>query len=181
MALVIVAAAAIAVPLGLIRLQDPKLRRLALICANVGVVWAAFLAWSYMAVFSAEEVATANNTWRYLSQLGPMLIYAAFVTDATLRNRHSKTSPQAGTQLRLTAALLCLLVPASMLVTWRHWRIDWRFADIAAARSLVGPLVAAGLGNARLAVVHPTEPFYYGVVLDYGHKRPGRSSIALTQ
>ena len=50
----------------------PPARIVVVLTAIVGACFVGFLAWTYIAVFSAEEVAAAASLWRYLSELGPM-------------------------------------------------------------------------------------------------------------
>ena len=179
-ALVIVAVLVVSVPLVLARLGDMALRRLVLICASVVVVWTAFLAWAYVAFFSPEEVANAASTWRYLSQLGPMLIYAAFAVYAAVRTRRPKLAARTGRWSTIAGIAGCLLVPVAMLVTWKHWRIDCQFAEVAAVRTLAKQLTSAGLGNAPLAIVNPPGTRGFGVFVDYELHRPFGSSRPVT-
>jgi hypothetical protein len=181
MALVIVGALIVAVPLMLVRLGNMTLRRLALMCASVAAVWTAFLAWAYMAVFGPQEVATAASTWRYLSQLGPMLIYAAFVVYAAVRTRSPKRVERTGRWSTIAGIAGCLLVPASIFVTWKHWRIDCQYAEVAAVRTLAKQLASAGIGDAPLAIVNPPGTRGFGVFVDYELHRPFGSSRPVTR
>jgi hypothetical protein len=179
MALILLAFAAVAFTVLLTRQRDLRLRRLALLCLGVTSVWTAFLAWSYIATFSPVEVATAASAWRYLSELGPMLIYAAFAVYGSVRASRRPRDAQSATRWSWAGAICCLLVPASLLMTWRHWRFDCKHPDVAAVRSLAGTLTLSGLGNGPMAVMHPRDAIGYAIILEYETRQPHGTLIGV--
>ncbi len=164
----------------IIRRADTRLRDLGIMCATITVGWIAFLAWSYVAVFLPVEVAEARSAWRYLSELGPMLIYGCFAASHTILPSAAVAVEKPRNAVWWIGLVACLLVPASILVTWKYWRIDCKYPDVAVLRTVAPLLRAANLRNASMAVVHPTEALGYAGVLDYElHRLPG-ASIGLT-
>jgi len=167
-------------------------RDLLVLCAAVAVTWIAFIAWSYAAVFNHDEIATANSAWRYVSELGPSLIFVCVALIAA-PSRFRLRPPGFGGQVaarppaerlrvsgssvraRWAGALACVLLPAGLLVTWRHWRLDCTYPDVRVVRRLahaIGPTI----GNDPAGVVHPTDASGYDHMIDYElHRRLGAS------
>jgi len=177
--IVVAGVAAVAAVIGVLRAKDSRIRDLIVICAAVAVVWLAFLAWSYMAAFSPGEVATAASAWRYISELGPTFIFACFAAVGAALPAAADLEPRARIRLRWIGAVACVLVPASLLATWKYWRFDCRYADIVALRTIVAPLKTAGVGDQPMAIVHPTDAFGYAITLDYELHRPMGTSLGV--
>jgi hypothetical protein len=181
-----------------VRRGDRALRILFWLAGCASVTWCAFLAWAYLGVYD-EQAATANSLWRYLTQLGPLMIYlvaAALVAllPARLRVGSGGTagvSPApcgGGTPplqrhvppRAMAAALgvaLCVVPVLGILATWRHWRIDCRLPSVVAARSIAKDLARLQLGQDRIAVIHPEFASWFSEALDYDLRRPVRTSL----
>jgi hypothetical protein len=157
-----------------VRRGDRSLRILFWLAGCASVTWCAFLAWAYLGVYD-EQAATANSLWRYLTQLGPMMIYVVVAAVAALLPARLHMPRRA-----VAAAVgvgLCLVPVLGTLATWRHWRIDCRLPSVAAARSLTPQLKQLNLGTERLAVVHPEFGSWFSEALDYDLRRPVRTSL----
>jgi len=127
--------------------------------AIVGVCFVGFLAWTYVAVFSREEVAAAASLWRYLSELGPMLVSTGSCVALGLLAERHWNAPAAFAAAGLGVCLLMLLPFAGR----DYYRLDCRLPDVAAARAAIAelrpalePLGAPALNPSRVAVVNPT-------------------------
>jgi hypothetical protein len=155
-------------------------RVVAALSVFVGGSFVGFLGWAYIAVFSPQEVASAASLWRYLGELGPMLVLAAvavIVSLVPLRRWHR----------RLTAAVACLaiaLLAALPLAGGGIYRLDCRFPDVAAARAAIaelrpalGPFAAAALHPARVAVVHPAMGDWMAYALAFDMRWPASNQL----
>ena len=154
------------------RYANRDLVPLFLITSCVIIVWLVFLAFAYGAIFAPEEVARAASAWRYLSQLGPIVLLALTAAFAGASIRLQTPSSQ------FPAAIVgALLLVAGEFVTWRYWHIDCRYADFAALHRIASSLAALGaVGDAPLTIVNPFEAAAYAIQLDYDLHRPsGRS------
>jgi hypothetical protein len=167
------ALALVALCLRSIRSNETKIRSLLALAGTVTIVWCGFLAWAYVAVFG-NEVETANSAWRYLSQLGPLVIF-------TLVAVLVRSLPAGLTIVRPGRALgvggvLCLVLLLAPFATARHWRIDCRHPDVVVVRQAARQIGKLPIANATIAVIHPDEPSWYSEALDYELSRPVRSS-----
>ena len=156
-----------------IRSNDTRIRGLLALAGTVTIVWCAFLAWAYVAVFG-DEVETANSAWRYLSQLGPLVIFT-LVAVLVRSLPAGLTIARPGRALAVGAAL-CLVLLLVPVATARHWRIDCRHPDVVVARAAAREIGKLGIANATVSVIHPDEPSWYSEALDYELSRPVRSS-----
>ncbi len=150
----------------------PPARIVIILAAIVSVCFVGFLAWAYIAVFSPDEVATAASLWRYLSELGPMLVLAA--ASIVL----SRIRPGLGSR-RLCAALFAGVAGLILLpyLGASYERLDCRYPDIAAARAAIAelrpalePFAAPPPHPARVAVVAPEmgDWLSYALAFDMG-------------
>jgi len=157
-----------------LRHSGTEVRALIPLLGAVAVAWLGFLAFAYIAVFSATEVARASSAWRYVSQLGPGILL-------TLAAGFGRTVP-VGQGRKSIAAGGALLLIAFQCATWGYWRLDCRYADVVSVRLIARGLLASGLiGDAPLTVVNPVDGPAYAVQLDYDLHRPaGRSAAAAT-
>ena len=180
-ALVVGVAALIAGPLlwrrlsgdGEINLPPPRVALV--LTAIVGACFVVFLAWSYVAVFGAAEVLAAASLWRYLSELGPMLVLAGCCLVLRLFPRHQWSFPQAAVSAGVGFILLMLLP----FVGRGYYRLDCRFPDVVAARAAVAELRAAlepfapvAGKPARVAVVNPTMGDWLGYAMAFDLRWP---------
>jgi hypothetical protein len=116
---------------------------------------------AYVGFFSPQEVAQAGSTWRYLSELGPLLLAALVATIAGLAARSPWRVPRAAmSTVALLAGVLTLALP---LVARGYYALDCRYPDVVATRliaaELAGPLAEfapSATRQRRLAVVHPS-------------------------
>jgi hypothetical protein len=157
------------------RSSDKKLRALLILAGTVAAAWVAFLAWAFIAVFT-DEVHSANSAWRYLSQLGPLFIYAIVATLAQIlpaRVAIKRTRPALA--IGAIACLVPLLLP---LATSAHWRIDCRYPDVAVLRHAIEAIKKLPIGSEKIAIIHPADADMYTEVLDYELGRPVRSAVA---
>jgi hypothetical protein len=153
---------------------------MAALAAIVSLGFIAFLAWAYIAVFTAEEVAAAASLWRYLSELGPLLVLAGVCVVVSLL---PKRGPNAGLALVSTAvgAIALLLLP------WAgrgYYRLDCRFPDVAAARAAIAelrpalaPFRALPTSPARVAVVNPTMSDWMAFALAFDMHWPDSGQV----
>jgi hypothetical protein len=156
----------------IIRSGDRALRALFVFVGIIGMTYCAFLAWAYAAVFSSEAE-TANSAWRYLSQLGPLFIYA--IVAAIARALPPRVAI-AGSRTIAVGAALCLVPLLLPLATSAHWRIDCRYPDVAVVRHAIHA-IAKHVGSEKIAVVHPSEANLYIEIVDYELGRPVRSTL----
>lgn len=176
MAAVAFAVVALAATVWVVRHAKPDLRALLGLLAVVSLGWMGFLAWSYTAVFTAQEVANAGSAWRYLSQLGPALIFVIAAVGAGLwpdRYRMDRIASWA-------TAAACALPVAIVLLTPRHWRAECQFPDVIAVRGIAEQLRERGLGESELSVVHPVDAAWFAVAIDYDLHRPHGRSIGVS-
>ena len=152
----------------------PSPRLLLALTGIVGVSFVGFLAWTYAAVFSAEEVASAASLWRYLTELGPLIVMAgcAVVFSLVPRRRpgDARFWPMA---LAAVACGFTLLLP---VVGRNYYDLACRYPDVLAARRAalglklaLEPFRTDGPGTApRVAVVNPTmgDWMAYAVAFD---------------
>jgi hypothetical protein len=157
-----------------LRHSGREVTALILLLGAVAVAWLGFLAFAYIAVFSAPEVAHASSAWRYVSQLGPGILLA-------LAAGFGKAVPvgQGRKSIALGVAILLIVFQCA---TWGYWRLDCRYADVVSVRLIArGLLASAAIGDAPLTVVNPVDGPAYAVQLDYDLHRPaGRSTGAAT-
>jgi hypothetical protein len=159
-----------------VRSGDRRIRTLVVITGAVAILWCAFVAWAYVAVYR-NQVLTANSAWRYLSEIGPLLIFAAVAAVASaLPERIAVTRTRAAVAIGVAA---CFVPVIATLATWRHWRIDCRYPDVVAVRGMTKALGDLRLGSDKIAVIHPSEPDWYAEAIDYELRRPVRSSVPL--
>ena len=158
----------------------PAPRVMAMLAAIVSLGFIAFLAWSYIAVFTAKEVAAAASLWRYLSELGPLLVLAGLCVVASLL---PKRRPNAGLALASTAvgAVALLLLPWAGRA---YYRLDCRFPDVAAARAAIAelrpalaPFRASPTTPARVAVVNPTMGDWMAYALAFDMHWPDSGEV----
>ena len=154
--------------------EVPSPRLLLALTGIVGLSFIGFLAWAYAAVFSAEEVARAASLWRYLTELGPLIVMAGFAVLFSLMPRR----PSGGALLwpAVLAAVACGLVLLLPLVGRSYYDLACRYPDVFAARRAALELEAAlepfrtdAPGTApRVAVVNPTmgDWMAYAVAFD---------------
>ncbi|HTQ32994.1 MAG TPA: hypothetical protein VMI30_02385 [Stellaceae bacterium] len=185
-ALIIAIAAVVAGVAGWRRLSDrddaglPPARLVVSLGAIVGLCFVVFLAWSYIAVFSAAEVASAASLWRYLSELGPMIVIALGCVGASLLPRRYARPSIVSAAAGLAIGLLFLLPFAGR----RYYRLDCRFPDVAAARAAVAelrpalsPFAAPAPAPARVAVVNPTMGDWMAYALAFDMRWPASNQL----
>ena len=158
----------------------PPPRVMAGLAAIVSLGFIAFLAWAYIAVFTAQEVAAAASLWRYLSELGPLLVLTGVCVVVSLLPQRR---PNAARALAATAmgAVALLLLP------WggrAYYRLDCRFPDVAAARMAVAelrlalaPFQASPTTPARVAVVNPTMGDWMAYALAFDMHWPDSGEV----
>lgn len=120
----------------------------------VSIIFIGFLAWTYMAVFSPDEVARAASAWRYVSELGPLftLTLAAAIPNPRLPKRGMVI-------ISAVAGLAILLAPR-----WGHsyYGVSCRYVDVLGARKVIADLkqplnsFPPMPGSKRVAIMHPT-------------------------
>jgi hypothetical protein len=158
----------------------PSPRSMVLLAAMISVSFVVFLAWTYVAVFSAAEVAAAASLWRYLSELGPLALLTGWcVLLAFVPNR--PLNPRLALAAWAVAACGLLALP---VVGRAYYRLDCRFPDIAASRDAVAELRPAlerfnpPPGQpARVAVVNPTVGDWMAHALAYDMRWPASRDL----
>ncbi len=140
--------------------RDPDWRRLAGLAALVAVAWIGFLAWAYAAVFVRVEVANAASTWRYAGQLGPLAMLLL-----------AQAAPTTRWHGAAVAGALAVALLAVQLLPRCYWRLDCRYPDVMAVREIASRHGAL-IGREPLALLHPAEPGWYAVIVDYTLRRP---------
>lgn len=153
-------------------------RHLLLICGIVSFMWTVFLLWTYSAVFSLEDTARAASTWRYLAQLGPMLLLVCFVMlAAAMPVNATVETPRPLVSTKGAIVVATYLMPALFIIATRsHWQIDSQYPLKSRMRSvatIIAPVVAAK----HLTVVHPVDALEVAVEVDYDLHRPSGSSV----
>ncbi|HEU0218842.1 MAG TPA: hypothetical protein VFQ90_19445 [Stellaceae bacterium] len=158
----------------------PPARVIAALAVVVSGSFVAFLAWAYIAVFSPREVANAASLWRYLSELGPMLLLATVAVILSMMPHR----PWHRGQAVAVAAIGALLLAAQPLVGRSFYRLDCRFPDVAAARAAIAelrpalePFAAPALYSARVAVVHPTMGDWMAYALAFNMRWPASDQL----
>lgn len=158
----------------------PPARVIAALSAMIGGGFVVFLAWAYMAVFSSQEVANAASLWRYLGELGPMLVLAAVAAVMSVLPRLRWRLPQAVA----IAAIGILLLVALPLVGQSFYRLDCRFPDVAAARAAITalrpalePFAAPAPHPSRIAVVHPAMGDWMAYALAFDMRWPASNQL----
>lgn len=153
----------------------PSPRLLLGVTAIVVGIFVLFLAWSYIAVFSAEEVARAAALWRYLSELGPLILLAVAAAALGLR----RSGPSRGGRrpvLAIVGVGACVLTLLLPVVGRRYYRLDERYPDVIAARTVASVLRAnlAAIRSdgavPRVVIVHPTmgDWMAFAIAFDLG-------------
>lgn len=143
----------------IVRRGRPPLRRLVIIVATTAGLWLSFLGFVYVASFGASDIQGANSAWRYISELGPLLLIAA----AALLQDRLRPPPRS----RAVAALVVFLTLGLQLGTIRHWRIDCGFADVVAVRRIAAAMSTDLSSADHAVVVHAAEPFWYAEAIRY--------------
>jgi hypothetical protein len=169
----IFALAAVILCVWLLRAGSSRMRALFVLTGAVGAAWVGFVAWAYIAVFP-DEAGNANWAWRYLSQLGPMLIFAIVAALTEFLPARAAVRGRTAMLVAGAASLVAIAVPP---VTSTHWRVDCRFADVVLASSIGEALHALAPDDAPMAVVNPHEPNWYAEAIDYALGRPVRSTM----
>lgn len=144
---------------------------LGLLFPMVGIVsgcFIAFLAWAYVAVFSADEVGRAGSAWRFISELGPLLTVAvvAAVPQWPFGTNKAAAAVAAG------GAGLCILL--SPLWGRAYYGVACRYVDVLAARKIVAdlkrPLLNLAVATNRphlVAFAHPTMGNWLAIMAAY--------------
>lgn len=160
--------------------DTPPARLVVTLTAMIGCGFIAFLGWSYIAVFSAIEVATAASLWRYLSELGPLVVVSACCVAAALVAKQHPSRRALVPAAAIAVGLLFLLPYAGR----RYYRLDCRFPDVAAARSAIVELGPALLPfasppphPARVAVINPTMGDWMAYALAFDMHWPASNEI----
>jgi hypothetical protein len=158
----------------------PPSRIMAALAAIVSLGFAGFLAWAYIAVFTAEEVAAAASLWRYLSELGPLLVLAGICVVVSLLPKWRRNAG-------LAVASMAVGVVALLLLPWigrSYYRLDCRFPDVAAARVAIGelrpalaPFRSSPTSPARIAVVNPTMGDWMAYALAFDMRWPDSGEV----
>ncbi len=158
----------------------PPPRVIAALSVIIGGGFMVFLAWAYIAVFSPQEIANAASLWRYLGELGPMIVLAgtAVIVSMLPRGRWRRRRAVA------VAALGILLLAALPLAGQGFYRLDCRFPDVAAARAAIAELRPALEAfatppphPARVAVVHPTMGDWMAYALAFDMRWPASNQL----
>ena len=163
------------------RRTPAALRRLLLLSSTTAAVWIAFLAWSYVAVFTPQLATQGNSAWRYLSELGPLFILVFFsLLAAWLPDRSAPPVFANSAAIRTAAAVVAFLVPAALIALTRdHWRVECRYPDVAAVRRIAASLDRAMVGNQTINVVHLSDGLSLARQLDYELHRPLGASVGV--
>jgi len=162
----------------------PSPRLLLGLTAIVGLLFILFLAWSYMAVFSAEEVARAASLWRYLTELGPLILLAAGSAALSLLPQ-GPTAPWRRRVLASAGIGACILTLLLPVVGRRYYGLDCRYPDVVAARDVAGALRTA-LGSIRsdgavprVVIVHPTMGDWMAFAIAFDLRWPDSDRLVL--
>jgi hypothetical protein len=158
----------------------PPPRLIVALTAIVGVCFALFLTWVYIAVFSDEEVASAASLWRYLTELGPLVVVAVCCTVLT-----PVAKRQWNERLIYAAAILGVVSLTLLpLVGRRYYDLDCRFPDIVAARKAITelrldlePFAHSATSMARVAVVNPTVGDWMAYALAFDMRWPASDRL----
>src|SRR5262245_50999283 len=143
-------------------LRSPcKTRRLLVIVAMVSAAQIGLLAFSYVAVFSEEEVTRAASAWRYASQLGPLFILATALVlpwhRLSLRDKVPLLEP--GT--RLASCLIVGAVAATQLLFGGRWRIDCTYPHVRPGYEALLSLFAEVPPQSSIAVINAGDSMLF--------------------
>jgi hypothetical protein len=133
-------------------------RIVAAMTAIICICFTCFILWAYIAVIQRKDTAIAISLWRYMSQLGPLVVLAGFCMAIALVPRGPLGKSVNFTTL-IVAVICLVLLP---VVGRAYYRLDCRFPDVVAAREAVDqmrPALAALRASAPrpawVAVVNP--------------------------
>ena len=161
--------------------NPPPPRLMVSLAAIVCACFVAFLAWAYIAVFSSEEVAAAASLWRYLSELGPLVVLAICCAALALVPKRRWNRPLAVTVAVTVFGTSTLLLP---LLLRPYYSLDCRFPDIAAARQAIAelrpalePFATSALNPARVAVVNPNVGDWMAFALAFDMRWPASDRV----
>jgi hypothetical protein len=164
--------------------DHPPPRPLLALTGIITLSFLAFLSWTYIAVFSPDEVARAASLWRYLTELGPLIVLAgcsilfSLVPARWWEGRSLRALTLAGGG----ACVLTLLLP---LIARDYYRLDCRYPDVMAARRVADQLRSAlrpfgpdAPGTAaRAAVLHPTMGDWMAYALAFDLRWPASDRL----
>ena len=163
----------------------PPPRPMLVVTGIVTLSFLAFLSWSYVAVFSADEVARAASLWRYLTELGPLVVLAGYsIALGLVPSRWwMRCRPWGLLSAGTGACALILLLP---LAGRNYYRLDCRLPDVIAARSVAAQLRSAleafkpdAPGTAaRVAVVNPTMGDWMAYAVAFDLRWPASDRLA---
>lgn len=147
------------------------------IVAIVSGCFVVFLAVAYMGYFSGAEVAQAASAWRYLTELGPLLLAGLTALAAVLAYAWSvRRAPLTVRVIGVAAVITTLSLP---ILARRYYALDCRYPDVIAARLATAQLAPqldkfAPTANSqrRLAVVHPTMGDWMAHAIAYDLRWP---------
>ncbi|HEX6001374.1 MAG TPA: hypothetical protein VFZ16_18560 [Hyphomicrobiaceae bacterium] len=144
------------------RRMEPGTKRLTLMVAAITAAQAALLVFSYVAVFSADEVARAASVWRYASQLGPLILVAAAHLLACSRFARRAAALVAHRDKRIGGKRLGpALIVAGVLVLQalfaHRWRIDCLYPHVRPAFQALHTLLATIPPEAPVAIAIPGD------------------------
>lgn len=159
------------------------LRILLALTGIVSGIFVIFLLWTYTAVFSAEEVARAASLWRYLTELGPLVVMAACGVVLKLSTRRHRTGP--GWWPLAIGGAACLSVLALPVVGRNYYGLACRYPDVIAARlagrqlalPLQGFRTSAADTASRVAVVNPTMGDWMAYAIAFDLRWPSSDKL----
>lgn len=128
-------------------------RWLLLIVAMIALAQVALLAFSYIAVFTSQEVEHASSAWRYVSHLGPLMLLTAGQVVAWQRPKLPARvlSARAGLPLALAAAIFLQALFAA------RWRIDCTYPHVRPGYDALASLLAGVPANATVTILSAAD------------------------
>jgi hypothetical protein len=158
----------------------PSPRLMVALTATVVACFVVFLAWTYIAVFSSLEVASAVSLWRYLTELGPLIVVTGICVVLGLIPQRRLGGRLAIWAVGVAVGLFVLLP----FVGRSYYSLDCRFPDIAAARAAIAqfrpalePFGGPAPHPARVAVVNPTVGDWMAYALAFDMRWPAAADL----
>jgi hypothetical protein len=138
-------------------------KRLTVGVATLVAAQAVLLAFSYIAVFSDDEVGRAASTWRYASHLGPLLMLAGAHALSCWRPAlgESLLASKVGQPYRSPPIILAAVVALQLLCAGR-WRIDCVYPHVRPGYEALVSLLAKVPPEASVAIVNRADVQLFG-------------------
>lgn len=138
-----------------------KAKRLLIIVATVSIAQIGLLIFSYIAVFSEEEVARAASAWRYASHLGPLFILATAQILPWHRLFLRSRVPLEARARSNWCIIIVGAVAAVQLLFGSRWRIDCTYPHVRPGYEALLSFFTKVPAQASIAVINAADPMLF--------------------